>query len=43
MWDFTSGFLSPIRSLEFSQFLDSLIMNRPRVSRISTDHHELVI
>ncbi|WMV29866.1 hypothetical protein MTR67_023251 [Solanum verrucosum] len=36
-------FLSPIRSLEFSRILDSMIMNRPRVSRISADHHELVI
>ena len=43
MWDFTSGFLSPIGSLEFSQFLDSLIMNRPKVSRITADHRELVI
>ena len=31
--DFSSGFLSHIGSLGFSQILDSLIMIKPRVSR----------
>ena len=43
MWDFTSGFFSPIRSLDISQFLNSLIMIRPRLSRTSLDYHELVV
>ena len=42
MWDFTSGFLSPIGSLVFSQILDYHIMIRPRVSRTSTKLHELI-
>ena len=39
MWDFTYGFLSPIRSLVFSQILDSHIMIRPSVSRSSWTYY----
>ena len=42
MWDFTSGFLSHIGSLGFSQILDSLIMIKPRVSRTWIELHVLV-
>ena len=42
MWNFTSGFLSPIGSLVFSQALDSLILIKPRVSRTLLKLHEFI-